>query len=79
MNHILQQFARSWLVEHLAQCTQPQRDLFVRMYGHWMGPVVTIDKVVNAMHVDKLDLAMEQVERTLNKSRAATQPEVKTK
>lgn len=67
MNKILQDFARSWLIEHLGQCTEPQRDLFVRMYGHWMGPAVTIDKLVSVMPVDKPDWAMEQVDRTLKK------------
>lgn len=72
MNQILQNFARSWLTEHLAQCTDGQRDVFVRMYGPQICPPnASIEKVVQVMRIDQLDWAMEQVQRTLEKSARA--------
>jgi hypothetical protein len=67
MNKILSAHARGWLKANLAQCTEPQIDIFRRMYSH-----KDLDKapseVVDLMPDDKLDWAMSQVASTLDKA-----------
>jgi hypothetical protein len=69
MNKTLSQYARQQLKEGLAKCSEKQQDLFKRMYSHqhldW-----SIEQCVDAMPDDKLDWAMQQVERTLAKAAA---------
>lgn len=63
MNDQLQNYARSALKEGLAQCTDGEQLLFKRMYSH--GNLdLPIDKVVDLMPSDRLDWAMEQVQKT---------------
>jgi len=70
MNKQLQDFARKTLKEELALCTEDQQRRFKQMYA---GPAtgmnlgVDINMVVDDMDVDKLDWAMEQVKKTLDK------------
>lgn len=66
MNISLENFARNELRKGLAQCTEAEQLLFKRMYANGnleMG----INKVIDSMPEDKLDWAMQQVERTLAK------------
>ena len=67
MNNTLQQYARDVLKDGLKQCTDAQQLLFKRMYspGNIKKP---IEEVVDSIDADKLDWAMQQVERTLVKS-----------
>ena len=58
--------ARESLRSDLAKCTDAQRNLFARMYGSF-GINDTIETVVDGMPADKLDWAMLQVQRTLDK------------
>lgn len=67
MNKTLSKFAREQLKLNLAKCTEAQQHLFKQMYCHenldW-----PIEQCVDAMSDDKLDWAMQQVERTLEKA-----------
>jgi hypothetical protein len=66
MNDKIQQFARQELKDGLAQCTDAQQFMFKRMYSH--GNLdLDIDQVVDNMPEEKLDWAMQQVQRTLGK------------
>lgn len=67
MNQQLQNYARQQLKEDLTQCTEAQQLLFKRMYSH-DDLERSIDEVVNNIPEDKLDRAMDQVERTLEKN-----------
>ena len=66
MNNILQNYARAQLKEMLARCTKDMQMLFKRMYSH-KDLTLDIDTVVNNMPEEKLDWAMQQCERTLEK------------
>lgn len=83
MNEQLQQFARQKLKDGLAQCTKEQQLFFNRMYVPWALGIINqnrkmtdeelntpINEVVDKMPEDKLDWAMQQVQRTLNKKEA---------
>lgn len=65
MNEQLQAHARKTIKEGLARLTEGNRKLFKRMYARSL--TTPIDEVVDAMPVDKLDTAMDQVQRTLKK------------
>jgi hypothetical protein len=69
LNKTLDEAARRALKDMLAQCSEDQQLLFKRMYseGDLEKP---IDDVVDMMPFDKLDWAMEQVGRTVEKNRA---------
>lgn len=66
MNSKLQTYAREELKEGLNQCTEAQQLLFKRLYSH-DNLDLSIDEVVDKMPDDKLNWAMQQVERTLAK------------
>jgi len=66
MNNKLQDFARNELKIGLAQCTAEEQLLFKRMYSH-KNLELPVDDVVDNMPAEKLDWAMQQVERTLAK------------
>lgn len=66
MNETLKKFARDSLKEGLAKCTDGQQLLFKRMYAH-KNLDMDINDVVDSMPAEKLDWAMQQVERTLAK------------
>ena len=66
MNERLQKYARDTLKDGLSQCTDSEQLLFKRMYAHnkLESP---INEVVDNMESEKLDWAMKQVQRTLQK------------
>ena len=66
MNDQLQEFARNELKDGLKQCTEGQQLLFKRMYSH-NNLSANIDELVDIIPEEKLDWAMEQVRRTLEK------------
>jgi hypothetical protein len=68
MNNQLVVFARETLKTDLQQCTEGQQSLFRRMYAFGKDEL-TLDEVVDSMPEEKLDWAMQQVERTLEKSK----------
>ena len=64
MNNELQSFARQTILDGLNQCTEGQRRKFKQMYAG--GNLErSIEDVVANMPEEKLDWAMQQVERTL--------------
>jgi hypothetical protein len=66
MNKILQKFARQNLIQGLLKCTKKERWRFNKMYSpDDIGR--SIDDVVCDMPEDRLDWAMQQVQRTLAK------------
>jgi len=73
MNEQLQTFARTTLKEGLAKLPEASVLLFKRMYGPQGGVTaeelarMDIEGIVDQMPEDKLDWAMEQVRRTLEK------------
>ena len=66
MNKQLESFARKSLKEGLAQLPESNQMLFKRMYSH-KNLEANVDDVVDGMPEDKLDWAMQQVERSLDK------------
>lgn len=65
LNKSLSEYARSSLKDGLKKCTEGQIAKFKRMYSK--DPGQSIDQVVDNMPEEKLDWAMQQVERTLSK------------
>ncbi len=70
MNSHLEKFARDTLKDDLAMCTVRQRYIFRRMYAHGHPTDLPMNVVVDDMPQDKLDWAMMQVKRTLEKNHA---------
>lgn len=70
MNNQLQTYARATLKEGLAKCTEDEQLFFKRMYSH-DNLELPIDEVVDNMGTEKLDWAMEQVQKTVEKSKAS--------
>ena len=66
MNEQLQEFAKRTLKEGLAQLPESNRVLFKRMYSH-ENLEADINDVVDNMPETKLDWAMQQVQRSLEK------------
>lgn len=70
MNKHLQAYARHFIKERLTRCSPRQQDIFKRMYSH-LNLDLPVDQVVDAMSADKLNWAMEQVEKTYQENVAA--------
>ena len=66
MNNHIQDFARQTLKDGLSQLPEDQQLMFKRMYSH-ENLEASINDVVDSMPEDKLDWAMQQVERSLAK------------
>lgn len=66
MNNQIQDFARQILKDGLAQLPESNQMLFKRMYSY-KNLNANISTVVDQMPEDKLDWAMQQVKRTLDK------------
>ena len=67
MNNMIREFAKDNLRNGLARCTEGQQLIFKKMYSP-KDLSLPINELVNKMSDDKLDWAMQQVERTLKKS-----------
>jgi len=66
-NETIKKIAKDLLKELLAKCTEGQQLLFKKMYSH--GNLdLPINDVVDQMDDDKIDWAMSQVERTVEKN-----------
>ncbi len=66
MNNELQKYARKTLKENLQKCTEGEQLMFKRMYAG--GDLEKdINTVVEDMESEKLDWAMQQVQRSLDK------------
>jgi len=66
MNIELQEFARERLINGLKQLPESNQLLFKRMYSH-NDLALPIENVVENMLPEKLDWAMQQVQRTMEK------------
>lgn len=66
MNDRLSSFAREQIKKGLLQCSEDEIKNFKRMYSS-ENLNSSIDEVVDNMPTDKLDWAMQQVERTISK------------
>ncbi len=73
MNNELQNYAREQLKSGLKKCTEGQQRLFKQMYAH-KNMDKDIDYAVDNMPEDKLDFAMQQVKRTLEKKTQKIEP-----
>lgn len=67
MNKTLSEYGRAQLKENLSFCNEAQQLLFKRMYSR-NNLELPINEVVDNMPDDKIDWAMQQVERTLSKA-----------
>jgi len=68
MNKQLEDFARSTIKLGLMKISADEFIIFKRMYSH-NDLLKDIDSVVNEMPVEKLDWAMQQIERTITNVR----------
>lgn len=66
-NETIKNFAKEKLKELLSECTEGQRLMFKRMYCH-KNLDLPINEAVDQMDDDKIDWAMTQVERTIEKN-----------
>jgi hypothetical protein len=67
MNELLKDSAKAILLDLLNQCTDGQQFVFKRMYSHG-NLELPINKVVDNMPDEKLDWAISQCQRTINKN-----------
>ena len=67
MNETLKNAAKTILKDLLAQCTEGQQMMFKRMYSH-NNLELPINDVVDQMSEDKIDWAISQCERTVEKN-----------
>ncbi len=74
MNDTLQKFARNYLKEGLSQLTPENHRIFKLMYGRnnnkrsvTDAEIMLIDKVIDEIPPEKLDWAMEQIRRSVEK------------
>ena len=65
MNKQLQKFARDTIKKGLSQLPAGNQTVFKRMYAN-NNIDMSINEVVDKMPEDKLDWAMQQVERSIN-------------
>lgn len=65
MNDQLQEYAKDALKKGLALCSEGQQMLFKRMYSH-KNLSAEINDVVDSIEAEKLDWAMQQVQRTID-------------
>lgn len=65
MNSQIEQFARQSLKDGLAKLEEPNRVIFKRMYAN-RNLGLPINEVVDNMPQEKLDWAMQQVQRSLD-------------
>lgn len=68
MNKKLEEFARNSLKSDLMKCTARQINLFRRMYAH-DKPDISINQIIDEMPDYKLDIAMRQVETTIENNK----------
>ena len=65
MNKRLSEFAKACIKEDLAKCTEPQQNMFKRIYG---ALDMEMDYIVDTIPDDELNLVMNLIERTLRKN-----------
>lgn len=70
-NETIKNVAKEMLKKLLSECTDGQQLMFKRMYCH-KNLELSIDEAVDQMKDDKIDWAMTQVERTVEKNRTSS-------
>jgi len=60
-------YRKQVLIDLYNQCTEPQQMLFKRMYSH-KNLELPIDTIIDNMPDDKIDWAIQQCERTVEKN-----------
>lgn len=67
MNELLKDSAKKILKELLLQCSHAEQLMFKRMYcsNHLE---YSIDQAINQMDANRMDMALNQVQRTVNKN-----------
>ena len=73
MNDQLQTYARKTLKEGLMRLPESSQFLFKRMYSH-NNLDADINDVIDSMAEDKLDRAMQQVQKSLDKQAHKIEP-----
>ena len=71
-NDTIKQFAKTQLKELLSKCTEGQQLMFKRMYCH-ENLESSIEDAVDQMPDGKIDWAMTQIERTIEKNNLKNQ------
>lgn len=66
-NETLKTAAKNILKDLLAKCTEGQQLMFKRMYSH-KNLEISINDAVDKMDSSKIDFAITQVERTIEKN-----------
>jgi hypothetical protein len=66
MNIYLQNFAREFMKDGLAKLPEKNHDIFRRMYSH-KDLEKDINQIVDDLPEDKLDWAMMQIQRSVDK------------
>ncbi len=64
MNNTISSFAKQTLKSKIAQCTEPQQQVFKRMYSH-KDLSLDLNTIVDNMSDDQIDRGLSQVERTI--------------
>jgi hypothetical protein len=67
MNQQIKDYTKRQLIDLLSTCTPEQQLMFKRMYSH-NNLEATIEEAVNNMHESKMDHALTQVSRTVEKN-----------
>ena len=68
MNKQLQDYARKTLIEGLSQLPETAQHIFKKMYSH-KNLTLPIEEVVENMSEERLDWAMQQLQRSLDKTK----------
>lgn len=68
MNELIRKESKRILKELLSECTEGQKLIFKRMYSS-RNLELSINDVVDQMNDKKLDLAIPQVEKTVEKNK----------
>lgn len=68
MNSQLEEYARKQLKEGLKKCPEGSQDMFKRIYANG-DTSLSIDEVVDVMDENRLENALDQVSRTLEKAK----------
>ena len=69
MNKQVITFMKETIKKDLARCTDLQQELFKHMYSLHGNLSLSINTIVDSMSEDKLDRAMQQIERTLRENK----------
>ena len=78
MNETLKTLAKETLKNLLSECTEGQQRMFKRMYAY-NNINITINKAVDQMAEEKIDWAITQTERSIEKNKLSLNIESQNK